>query len=255
MSCKEIKTDKYQNRNSPPYHAKDCKNITKKGKDGNYISKPDAKGIYKWIKVKENIKAYYIHDNGARPYKVEVSDKSVEIYSGIEYNELVKSLTVKEIYIGQSPCNNNIYISDACGVFGKGNSILLHLNEKKYMYVGHEIYLFKIDDDVEAYYSVIGNNDVPYPVLLGTKYVYFMLDYEYIPRDLFKAKMNSFEWADAYAYYMGYKDYNTGELITCSKNLSVKERTKCYKQRGEELQKIHEGNKKKMKGLKMIRKR
>jgi hypothetical protein len=254
MSCKEIKTEKYQSRNSPAFHAKDCKNLTKKGKDGNYISKPDAKGVYKWVKVKKN-KGYLIHDNGARPYKVEVSDKTVEIYSGTDHTELVKSLVVNEVYIGQSPCNSNISGSDACGLFTKGNSILLYVNKNKYIYIGHEIYEFTLEDEFEAYYSVIGNSDVPYPVLLGSKYVYFMLDHVYIPRDLFKAKMNSAEWADAYAYYMGYKDYNTGELITCPKNLSIIERNKYYKKQREELQKIHEGKEKKMKGLKIIRKR
>ncbi len=50
MPCTEVKTEKYQTRKSPPFHAKDCKNLTKKGKDGPYRSKADAKGIYKWVK-------------------------------------------------------------------------------------------------------------------------------------------------------------------------------------------------------------
>ena len=52
MSCIEIKSDKYQNRKSPPFHAKDCKEMIKKGKDGNYKSLKDKNDIYKWIKVK-----------------------------------------------------------------------------------------------------------------------------------------------------------------------------------------------------------
>ena len=54
MPCSEVKAAKYQTRKSPPFHAKDCKNLTKKGKDGEYVSKPDAKGVYKWVKKSAN---------------------------------------------------------------------------------------------------------------------------------------------------------------------------------------------------------
>jgi hypothetical protein len=208
MSCLEIKTAKYQTRKSPPFHAKDCKNLTKKGKDGNYVSKKDAKGVYKWVKASagkhttrkapKGTHVYHTHFNGARPFRVEVSGKKVEIYKDAT---LVKKLTVHKVHCGKMPI---------------GNSILLHLSGKKYMFIGNEIYEFTMEDEFDAYYS-IGNYDVPYPVLLGSKYVYFMLEYDhtYIPRDLFKAKMNAAEWADAYAYYYGFKDLETGIRSSC----------------------------------------
>lgn len=281
MHCEEVKSSKYQTRKSPPFHAKDCKDLTKKGKDGDYVSRPDSKGIYKWIKVSvgknttrkvsKGVKSYVTHDNGSRPFRVEVSGKHVEIYKGrhkklpdgsedwntMEYNELVKKLTVKEVHVGQSPCNSAIYMSDACGAFGKGNSILLHLSGNKYMFVGDCIYEFSMEDNFEAYYSVIGNNDVPYPVTIGTNYVYMMLDHIFIPRDLFKAKMNSAEWADAYAYYYGFKDLETGEKISCFKKYksNVKERKKCEKEEGERHKQLIKGAVKKIKGFKMIYKR
>ena len=49
--CIELKTKKYKSRSSPPYSAMDCKGSTKKGNDGaNYESKPDNRGIYRWVK-------------------------------------------------------------------------------------------------------------------------------------------------------------------------------------------------------------
>jgi hypothetical protein len=275
MPCEEIKTAKYQTRKSPPFHAKDCKNLTKKGKDGDYVSKPDAKGVYKWIKAKgatrkvsKSVKSYLIHDNGGRPFRVEVSGKNVEIYKGeyrklddgktidydkMDYNKLLKKLVVKEVHVGQSPC---ISAPDACGSFGKGNSILLHVNGNKYMYIGHEIYEFTMEDDFDKYYSLIGNNDVPYPIILGTKYVYFMLDHVYLSKELFKAKMSDAEWADAYTYFYGRKDFDTGEEISCFKKYGtrLKERKKCQKE-GEKLKKRIEGLVKKIKGFKMIQER
>ena len=49
--CIEQKTKKYLSRGSPPYSAMDCKDSTKKGNDGAmYVSKPDKRGIYHWVK-------------------------------------------------------------------------------------------------------------------------------------------------------------------------------------------------------------
>jgi hypothetical protein len=49
-SCIEQKTKKYRSRSSPPYSAMDCKGLTKIGNDGStYISKPDKRGIYRWV--------------------------------------------------------------------------------------------------------------------------------------------------------------------------------------------------------------
>ena len=53
--CIEQKTKKYKSRSSPPYSAMDCKGSIKKGNDGaNYESKPDKRGIYRWVKSNTN---------------------------------------------------------------------------------------------------------------------------------------------------------------------------------------------------------
>ena len=50
-SCIEQNTKKYKSRGSPPYSAMDCKGSSKKGNDGaTYVSKPDKRGIYRWVK-------------------------------------------------------------------------------------------------------------------------------------------------------------------------------------------------------------
>lgn len=237
MTCQEVKSDKYQGRKSPPFHAKDCKNLTRKGKDGNYLSKPDSRGIYKWIKSvntrRKKTKSYFIHNNGGRPYRVDVSGKTVEIYKGeyrklgdsdeMDYTKLIKTVRVKEVHVGKYQ-----------GSFGLGNSLLLDLGGK-YIHIGYSIYEFTMEDTFEAYYSLIGNSDVPYPVLLGSKYVYFMLDYKYIPRDIFKAKMTAKDWEDSYQYYYGFLEYETGEQLerndkkTRSKNKAIETKFKNLK--------------------------
>ena len=80
MNCKLIKTKKYILRNSPPYSAQDCPNITKKGqhkhKNIDYISIPDKNKIYKWViatnkSSKNGGKSIYnIEHNGDILYRV-----------------------------------------------------------------------------------------------------------------------------------------------------------------------------------------
>jgi hypothetical protein len=282
MPCTEVLSKKYQTRKSPPFHAGDCKGATKKGKDGDYVSKPDARGIYKWVKdagllnrrktrkAPKGTKTYDIHDNGNRPFRVEVSGKTVSIYKGVlpegendydkmVYTKLVKTLTVNAVHIGESTCDSAAYIQDACGKWATGNTILLHVSGNKYIFVGPEIYEFTMEDEFEAFYSQIGHNDVPYPIVLGSKYVYLMMDgdHKYIPRELFTAKMNKTEWADAYSYYYGFKDLETGMVVNCLEQYrtNLKKRKQCQAQHDQKHRKRIKGTDTPMKGFKMLHKR
>ena len=216
MSCKELKTKKYQTRKSPAFSAQACKGLTKKGKDGTYISKADKRGIYKWIRAGNTLrntqkvhlrkgKVYDVLDNGARPYRVYVDGSTVSIYIGkqnsdytYDYDKLVRTIKAKEVHVGGKKSQ-------------LGNSILVHVSGNNYMYIGHEIYEFQMEDTVDTYFSIVGNSDVPYPVLLGTENAYFMLDRCYVPRSEFDPKMTKAEWEDAYQRYYGYADAMTGE--------------------------------------------
>lgn len=169
--------------------------------------------------------SYLILDNGINQFRVEINGKSVEIYNAVivgedwgdvEYRELVKKVTVKNVYPGEVPGrevgkmdNNARWYEEA----DRGNTVLLHVRRNTYIFVGKAIYQFTMEDDVVAYYSYVGSNQVPYPVLLGTKNVYFMLDHTYVPRSLFPETMNEKEWADAYEYYYGMKSIKTGENL------------------------------------------
>lgn len=236
MPCKEIKSSKYQTRKSPAYHAKDCKDLTKKGKDGQYISKKDERGIYKWVKVNTTRKMlakgkhYDIHDNGNRPFRVLIfSDdgaKKVAIYKDVntgtleetaDYSKLIKELTVKEVYVGKSTGHaRGADHGPEQADFFKGNSILLHVSGNKYIHVGSSIYEFQMDDKVDQYFSMVGRNDVPYPVLLGTENVYFMLeaDHCYLPRDMLPADLTKAQWEDAYTYFYGWTNPVDGQQRT-----------------------------------------
>ena len=69
-------------------------------------------------------------------------------------------------------------------------------------------------DQFKKYYSSVGNNDVPYPVLVGNEYIYFMLDGVYISKESVNVNNNNYD--DVYSVY--YK-----ELIKkCSKIKNMK---------------------------------
>ena len=173
----------------------------------------------KTVKVRKTVKTikacYQIHDNGDTPFEVNVRGKTVEVCKGAKnadgdydnYDEQVMKLAVKAVYPGtnlQTPMEVRVFGSDPA----VGNTVLLHVTGDTYMYIGGEIYQFNLQrgETVEAYYSKIGSNDVPYPVLLGTQRVYFPLEHVSVERALFdRYDMNEMEWADAYQYYYGYK--------------------------------------------------
>lgn len=140
-------------------------------------------------------KRYEIHDNGGRPFFVEINGKTVTVFKNMDTFEVVNGLyvdikhpekelfTVKtdEIFIGKKSPTGSYD-----GLKEEGNSILLRIGSK-YRYIGHEIYDFAPvqGDTILQYYSDIGNNDVPYPYAVGKTHIYIMLDKEAIEKSYF----------------------------------------------------------------------
>jgi hypothetical protein len=157
---------------------------------------------------------YYTHDNGGRPFKVVVDKSQVSIYKDTnkdfdkepDYSKQVRTFDVKKVYVGKSTGGT---IGDHTLAQAKqfvGNSILLELASpaNTYVFVGHEIYEFKMtDDEPQKYFSLVGHSDVPYPVILGKNNVYFMLDRKFVSREHFPLKMTALQWEDAYQIFYG----------------------------------------------------
>lgn len=196
---------KYKERPSPPLSAQDYPNKIKIGNDGNeYMSLPDKNGIYRWKiynKKKESSikpkKTYLIHDNGGRPFKVDLYPPEVDISAAYENDydedenpiykyEFFKTVEYEKIFVGKDPSGKKLF---------DGNSILLELesndNSYKYMSIGESIYTFKISEEIKSYVSEVGNSDVPYPYALSKNYVYLMVEKVYFPK----------EWAQGEDYY------------------------------------------------------
>ena len=174
---------------------------------------------------KKKGKIYFIHDNGGRPFQVVILGNKVSVYEQEnwrdqydtiqDYTKLIKTFPkVKKIFVGKDT---------KLGSKFDGNSILLQLSKNKYVYIGSWIYEFVTKDDhIVAYYSHVGNSDVPYPVALGEKNVYFMLEpttkpsrgktrgninHGVVPRSVFPANV---DWEDAYTLFYG--NYGGGNV-------------------------------------------
>ena len=169
-------------------------------------------------------KKYFTHDNGGRPFLVYVSNKDIFIYKQDDkyeindddydyknymnnswmYTRLVKEYkNVIKIHIGKSLLNPSTKFSGGHGKKFDGNTTLVEISKDRYVIISSTIVEFPLKDRVIKYYSSVGNNDVPYPIILGEKNVYFMLDYKYVGRNYFPDKMTDTDWSDAYSNYYG----------------------------------------------------
>jgi hypothetical protein len=65
----------------------------------------------------------------------------------------------------------------------------------KYVFIGHEIFTFTPvkGDTIEAYYSNIGNSDVPYPYAVGRTHIYIMLDKVAVENSFFDMKEDIYQ--------------------------------------------------------------
>lgn len=102
-----------------------------------------------------------------------------------------------KIFIGDNDLRDKSYANK--GQF-PGNSILLEIDQGKYIYIGDTIYSFETrnNEKITKYYSPVGNSQVPYPYAVGENNTYFMLDKKSLPNSFLDLKK------DAYGQFYGH---------------------------------------------------
>lgn len=120
---------------------------------------------------------YLTHNNYYRAYKVKVTDNKVDVFfhTGNELYTPLFSYNPERIFIGKSPLNSMTSFSGGHGPAFDGNSVLLHIEDDKYVYIGHVIYEFRSQNKIIDYISPVGNNCVPYPYAIDCEGKHFML--------------------------------------------------------------------------------
>ena len=104
------------------------------------------------------------------------------------------------------------------------NSMLVNHRPNRYMYLGSQVYAFRIKDTIERYVSPEGGNKIPFAIAFGTEYVYFLttrtcVKYavilelnETITPEVLKRKIDGLRRINALDIYKEYYDkINSGE--------------------------------------------
>ena len=233
--CKRETSKKYKSRPAPPYKAEACANRIADGNDNKlYISVADAKGVYKWRKIgaktrksKKAPAVYVTHDNGGKPFAVVDFGTSIDVYRQTYDHDAemyvrgaggpVYSSSYTKLWVGEDPLGITYEWDPG---YMRGNSVLVQTGANTYVFIGEMIYSFSLEagDSVEKYVSPVGNNDVPYPYIIGKNNTYLLLDGggdigpKVIPNEALDLKL------DAYAQFYGHQQAARGmELIDLPK--------------------------------------
>lgn len=151
---------------------------------------------------------YLIHDNGGRPFKVRI-DQNVCIYKNTnndeanyqeyETNPILTFEAPQKVFIGTSPLNEMTQFSGGSGPRFDGNSILLHIRDLEYVFIGWNIFAFRAIATISEYISPVGNNDVPYPYATDVNNnIYLLIDDIVIKYD---PERDMSDYDDPYNYY------------------------------------------------------
>lgn len=93
----------------------------------------------------------------------------------IMYFTKILTFYPKKIFIGKSPKIALTEFSQGYGPVFDGNSILLHIKNNKYIFIGQQIFLFESLNTITEFVSPVGNNDVPYPYAIDESGNYYLL--------------------------------------------------------------------------------
>jgi hypothetical protein len=138
------------------------------------ISVQFVPGTASWSKNKPlEPNQYLTHDNGGKPYRVIVGD-AITIIDEYE-NKTLFTLNHETVWIGESPLTATTEFSGGHGDDFKGNSILVQITERRYVFIGHMVYSFETEHPIIHYVSEVGNNDVPYPFAIDTEHNFYLM--------------------------------------------------------------------------------
>jgi hypothetical protein len=218
-----------------------------KGNDGaKYKSTPDTRGIHTWKKLNSTRKAtgrtvgrnatastvgrnaggptvggstvggrsYKIHNNGSYPYTVidYKAQKRAVIMKNFEdsISRMLEEITYLKFWAG-SPSSKQF------GDWVPGNTVLMQVDTNKYVAVVVDIIGFELekDDEVQKYMSPIGNNDVPYPYIVGKTHVYLLAQHVILPKESLDLTK------DVYEQYYGINEYEGNNLKATAKKLKT----------------------------------
>lgn len=240
-NCKKLTLKKYLTRTSPPYSANKCRDQIIIGNDGlKYQSKPDKNGIYKWILIvnkkndknktlkktkktklikTETIEKYYSYFDVYEPFLIEnnISHKSINVFKVIYNQETDTKKIGNKIYQQKY---KNIFIANDTGY--RGNSVLLEINNDKYIFIGGNIIMeFKLinKETIKKFQSPVNPDGFPSPYLVTENNTYLLFPKVIIPNILLDMSFNPY---DQYYDYTNQYPNLKRKIQKQSKSLNIK---------------------------------
>ena len=154
---------------------------------------------------------FIMHFNYENKYLVVKIDSIVYVYKNkiCKFDPPLFSFQGKNVFIGKSKvCSMTEFSGARDKIDFDGNTLLLECDDIEYLYIsGLENTKFKIDDKIIDYISLMANNMIPYAIMIGERYTYFLYHhYKFIENDkilegtLLNASRSSL---DPYDYHIG----------------------------------------------------
>ena len=131
---------------------------------------------------------FIMHYNYENKYLVVIVDSIVYVSKNkiCKFDPPLFSFHAKKVFIGKSKVCSMTKFSGARDKFDfDGNTLLLESEDNEYIYIsGLEITKFKIDDKIIDYISLMGNNMIPYAIMIRERYTHFLYyRYNFIEND------------------------------------------------------------------------
>lgn len=145
---------------------------------------------------------YYIHDNGGRPFLINIGrDNVISVYKitytgegnyrfreGNYFRRVMRLSTYKKLFIGKDDRYPHC----------DGHVILINTTDNKYIFIGSEIEEFVAREPINQFLTYVGNNDVPYSWAISDNYTYLIQEHVFLNNtDIPESK----RLVDAYKYY------------------------------------------------------
>ena len=112
---------------------------------------------------------YPISNNGGIDLKMVANNKGIHIFEYIDNRR--EGHKCKKLYTIEK-FEGYWYGSDKTKYYG--NTILIQITKKKYMYINGYVYSFETDREISEYFTSFVHDDVPYNIAEDGHYIYFL---------------------------------------------------------------------------------
>lgn len=152
---------------------------------------------------------YYTHDNGGRPFRVEIDKRaktaSITKDNTVNYRTPVITVHFSKYWVGSGWMYQFPGAEEAFDVT-VGSALLFQVGPHRYLQVSQDIYEFEAPDEIVEFHANLGNSDVNYPYAVGTQNTYLFLENHFIPNIL------RHDGVEPYSQYYGFDLPKTKKL-------------------------------------------